>query len=138
MILGGRIIPGGTRMNKTFAEITKELKADREAVADRWAEQYGSQINQVPTVTSDTDEVNPIHYSGEEVYKAIGTVISRLKLQPQSYSDLSNVLKYLLRCGLKGEVIIEFRKAQWYLNKLVEREDESTTQSRNDRGDTEV
>ena len=125
-------------MNKTFAEITKELKADREAVADRWAEQYGSQINQVPTVTSDTDEVNPIHYSGEEVYKAIGTVISRLKLQPQSYSDLSNVLKYLLRCGLKGEVIIEFRKAQWYLNKLVEREDESTTQSRNDRGDTEV
>jgi len=141
MTLGGRTVLGGTRMkfnyfggdglsnrmegemNKTFEEITEELREAREAVAAKWAVQYRDQINQTPTVTSDTDEVNPTHYSGEEVYKAIGTVISRLELQPQSYSDLSNVLKYLLRCGLKGELQIELKKAQWYLNKLVKREE---------------
>lgn len=76
------------------------------------------------------DAVNPEYYKefGMEVYDIIGTILERFPVDfkhYQSYADLSNVLKYLLRLGAKeGDVLVDLGKAQWYLSKLLEREKE--------------
>lgn len=120
--------------HKTLEELHDGWRKSQGNAHTEWpaVQQQINQLREPRGVTSDTvcspwgtpteDPINPSHYSGEEVYIAIGKVLSRLELQPQSYSDMSNVLKYLLRCGLKGATLEELKKAQWYLNKLVERE----------------
>jgi hypothetical protein len=73
------------------------------------------------------DMVNPDHYKmpgNVEVYDIIGVVLSRkLGLEPQSYADLSNIIKYLLRLGAKDGVLQEIKKAKWYFDELVNREE---------------
>jgi len=34
-----------------------------------------------------------------------------------------NVIKYISRAGSKGDRLEDFKKAQWYLNKLIESEE---------------
>lgn len=43
------------------------------------------------------------------------------KLSPEEFKGLlrGNVIKYLSRAGKKDDEIQDFKKAQWYLNKLV-------------------
>lgn len=65
------------------------------------------------------DQVNhPSHYKsgGMEVID----VIEAFGIDRKS-GHAQNVLKYLLRAGEKGELLVDLRKAQWYLNRLVKR-----------------
>ena len=49
------------------------------------------------------------------------------KLSPEAFKGFlhGNTLKYLSRADHKGNATEDFKKAQWYLNKLVEVGDES-------------
>ena len=49
------------------------------------------------------------------------------KLSPEAFKGFlhGNTLKYLSRADHKGNPQEDFKKAQWYLNKLVEAGDES-------------
>jgi len=55
----------------------------------------------------------PMHYQGE-VFEAI-EVIDDFGLN----FNLGNVVKYILRCGKKGNAIEDLRKADYYLNREI-------------------
>ena len=66
------------------------------------------------------DMVNhPDHYC----YGGIETIdYIRAKLSPEEYRGYmkGSVIKYLSRAGHKDDIIQDLKKAQWYLNKLIE------------------
>lgn len=64
------------------------------------------------------DAINhPKHYGGEEdTYEAI-KVIEAWSLN----FCLGNVIKYLSRAGKKGSKLEDLKKAQWYLNREIEK-----------------
>ena len=45
-------------------------------------------------------------------------------LPPEQYKGFlrGNALKYLCRVGKKDDTVQELKKAEWYLNKLIEKE----------------
>lgn len=69
-----------------------------------------------------TDSVNhPVHYGGaDNVYETIKVLESWLTPEQFQGFCLGNTLKYLSRAGKKGDAVEDARKAQWYLNRLVE------------------
>jgi len=64
------------------------------------------------------DAINhPQHYGGSDnVYEAI-KVIEAWQLN----FCLGNVVKYLSRAGKKGSKLEDLKKAQWYLNREIEK-----------------
>jgi hypothetical protein len=61
---------------------------------------------------------HPIHYKGKDL-EAID-VIEAFNLG----FNLGNVIKYILRYGKKEDGIEDLKKAQWYLNREIEKEKE--------------
>lgn len=60
---------------------------------------------------------HPTHYGGgDNPYEAI-KVIEAWKLG----FCLGNTVKYIARAGKKGDALEDLRKAQWYLNREIER-----------------
>lgn len=68
-----------------------------------------------------SDPINPDHYKQGpvEVIDIIeGAVIHAP--EPVAAGLQWNVIKYVMRCWHKGKALEDLRKAQWYLNRLVE------------------
>ena len=65
------------------------------------------------------DAVNPEHYKvgGIEAIDYMRAKSSRAEFT--GYLRLS-ALKYLSRAGHKGEALEDYRKAQWFINRLIE------------------
>lgn len=63
------------------------------------------------------DSVNhPDHYGGaDNPYEAI-KVVEAWKLN----FHLGNVVKYISRAGKKGDALEDLKKAQWYLNRVIQ------------------
>lgn len=55
-----------------------------------------------------------------ETIKVLRSWLPRLPLNPYQAGVMFNVIKYLSRAGLKGDLIEDLKKAQWYLNELIE------------------
>lgn len=69
------------------------------------------------------EEVNhPERYGGDTVYECIKVL--EAWLLPEQYKGFlrGNALKYLCRVGKKDNTVQELKKAEWYLNKLIEKE----------------
>ena len=66
-----------------------------------------------------TDEVNnPAHYTSG----GIETIdYMRAKASPEEFRGYLrlNALKYLSRAGLKGDAVVDLKKAAWYINRLI-------------------
>ena len=63
------------------------------------------------------EQVNhPAHYGGDTQYEAI-KVIEAWGLG----FCLGNAVKYISRSGKKDDVLVDLRKAAWYLNREIER-----------------
>ena len=66
-----------------------------------------------------TDEVNsPSHYTSG----GIETIdYMRAKASPEEFRGYLrlNALKYLSRAGLKGDAVVDLKKAAWYINRLI-------------------
>ena len=78
----------------------------------------------VPEGSIDSDMVNsPDHYTHNGI-EAINVIEAKLTdEQYQGYLQ-GSVMKYLLRSNYKGKRNEDLKKAQWYLNTLVENNDE--------------
>ena len=78
----------------------------------------------VPEGSIDSDMVNsPDHYTHNGI-EAINVIEAKLTdEQYQGYLQ-GSVMKYLLRSNYKGKRDEDLKKAQWYLNTLVENNDE--------------
>ena len=78
----------------------------------------------VPEGSIDPDMVNsPDHYTHNGI-EAINVIEAKLTdEQYQGYLQ-GSVMKYLLRSNYKGKRNEDLKKAQWYLNTLVENNDE--------------
>lgn len=65
-----------------------------------------------------SEQINhPSHYGGDTVYEAI-KVIEAWGLG----FCLGNTVKYIARAGKKtGDVLVDLKKAAWYLNREIER-----------------
>lgn len=60
---------------------------------------------------------HPAHYGGaDNTYEAI-KVIEAWELD----FNLGNVVKYISRAGKKGSKLEDLKKAQWYLNREIEK-----------------
>lgn len=69
------------------------------------------------------EEVNhPERYGGDTTYECIKVLESWLS--PEEYKGFlkGNAIKYLCRAGKKDEIVQELKKANWYINKLIEKE----------------
>lgn len=64
------------------------------------------------------DMINPNHYKTG----GIETIdYMEAKLTPEEYQGYlrGNIIKYVSRAGLKDDVLQEYKKAQWYLDRLI-------------------
>ena len=69
------------------------------------------------------EEVNHTErYGGDTVNEWIKVL--EAQLPPEQYKGFlrGNALKYLCRVGKKDNTVQELKKAEWYLNKLIEKE----------------
>lgn len=86
----------------------------------------------LPADTEDTS--NPSYYKSlpkdVEVYEIIEAVVNRDLgfTRHISYSDLGHVLRYTLRLGAKNGSLQELKKVQWYLSRIIEREEQASEQ----------
>lgn len=74
-----------------------------------------------PTTTERSDPVNkPLHYNYGKV-ETIDYIMQVCALYPGHQAALvANVIKYVSRAPIKDDKEKDLKKAQWYLNKLVE------------------
>ena len=65
---------------------------------------------------------SPSHYQSDEGIEAIDAI--RAALTPEEFRGFckGNVMKYLWRSHRKGAKTQDEKKAQWYLNRMVENE----------------
>ena len=65
---------------------------------------------------------SPAHYQSDEGIEAIDAI--RAALTPEEFHGFckGNVMKYLWRSQRKGAKTQDEKKAQWYLNRMVENE----------------
>jgi len=92
----------------------------------------------LPSDTEDTS--NPSYYKSlpkdVEVYEIIEAVVNRDLgfTEHISYSDLGHVLRYTLRLGAKNGSLQELKKVQWYLSRIIEREEQESEQKHKGHG----
>ena len=78
----------------------------------------------VPEGSIDSDMVNsPDHYTHNGI-EAINVIEAKLTDEQYEGYLQGSVMKYLLRSNYKGKRNEDLKKAQWYLNTLVENNDE--------------
>ena len=68
---------------------------------------------------------NPSHYNTGDIECIEAIQASMTTRQFQGYLK-GNVMKYVWRHEYKGKMLNDLRKANWYLNKLIETHEENT------------
>jgi len=96
-------------------------------------EELWKEITDMPTASLKKEKVDmvnkPPHYEfafGLEVIDVIDKAIEKNMLDPVDAYNYGQVLKYLLRCGCKGNMLQDLRKSQFYLNRLIDIIEEET------------
>ena len=74
------------------------------------------------------DRVNkPIHYQG--TIEAIDAIEASMPLQQQMGYLKGNVMKYIIRWDRKNG-LEDLKKAQWYLNRMIDKQEKHENQKR--------
>lgn len=85
---------------------------------DKGSKIYFFGQNTVFKLLEEKESVNhPSHYGGENNPLEVINIIEHYNLN----FNLGNVIKYCLRAGKKDELIQELKKAQWYINREIQR-----------------
>ena len=64
---------------------------------------------------------HPIHYGGDTEYECIKVLNAWMTKDEFIGFCKGNALKYLCRSGKKDEILQEYNKAKWYIEKMIER-----------------
>ena len=68
------------------------------------------------------DKVNhPQHYTSHPARCECGRSIECIAVAEHMGFNLGNVMKYLWRCGLKGDAIQDLEKAEFYIRREISR-----------------
>lgn len=68
---------------------------------------------------------HPDHYGGEDnPYETIKVLRAWMTDDELRGFCLGNAMKYLSRAGKKGDRLEDMKKAQWYLNYIIQQENE--------------
>ena len=105
-----------------YIKFTKDFEA-----FDEWNKKNASEIDgysygDVRKLDADDRVNSPSHYtSGKQ--EVIDIIEDAIKHAPDNVQGMlqGQVLKYLLRIWLKDNPIEDGRKAQWYLNRLIDK-----------------
>jgi len=74
------------------------------------------------------DEVNkPEHYNSSPAKCECGATIECITVTEHMGFNLGNCVKYIWRCGLKGNKIQDLQKARWYLDREIRRLENGST-----------
>ena len=69
-----------------------------------------------------TDMVNhPPHYTSHPAKCSCGSGIECIQITEHMSFCLGNAVKYIWRCGVKGDPIEDLRKAEFYIKREIER-----------------
>jgi len=106
----------------------KQKKVDNSL--DTWGNDYNTRHKYLTALSSNQDDrVNsPSHYtSGKQ--EAIDIIEAAIKDAPTPGKGLlqGQVLKYMLRVWLKDNPLEDLKKARWYLDRLIDQSDSSTS-----------
>jgi hypothetical protein len=73
---------------------------------------------------SEHDAINPMHYKAGGI-EAIDYM--RAKSTSEEFTGYLRLsaLKYLSRAGLKGDAVEDYKKAHWFISRLIEEMEES-------------
>ena len=94
----------------------------REWYRDDWSDEITGQ-NSIRPTTLESDRVNsPSHYTSGRL-EAIEIIEDAISVAPTPEKGFlqAQILKYLLRLWLKDDPKEDAKKAQWYLNRLVDK-----------------
>ena len=61
------------------------------------------------------DAINPSHY------KSHPSGVECIEIAEHFGYNLGNALKYIWRAGLKGDAVVDLKKAAWYLDREIKR-----------------
>lgn len=68
------------------------------------------------------DAVNPVHYKSSSAHcTGCNKTLECIDVTRYMNFNLGNVIKYIWRAGLKGDLLEQLHKAQWYLNDEIDR-----------------
>lgn len=67
------------------------------------------------------DNINPSHYKNHPAKCECGKSIECIQITEHMGFNLGNAVKYLWRCFLKGDPIVNLRKAIWYIEREIDR-----------------
>lgn len=116
--------------NMELKEETEELKhhsfceTPEEKCTLGYCDENGCMNRKRFLVDSEIESVNhPNHYGGKGNPLEVINIIEYYGLN----FNLGNVIKYCLRAGKKDEIIQELKKAQWYINREIERLENNTS-----------
>jgi hypothetical protein len=71
-----------------------------------------------------SDAINPTHYKNKGIsHSNCGLAIECIDVSRHFNFNIGNVIKYLWRCGLKGDRLEQLKKAHWYLTDEIKRID---------------
>lgn len=84
-----------------------------------------TKVNTKGTGIMKKEEINhPARYGGDTVYECIKVLKAWLPVEEYKGFLRGNAIKYLCRAGKKDEVVQELKKAKWYIDKLIEVEND--------------
>lgn len=71
------------------------------------------------------EDINhPERYGGDTTYECVKVLKAWMSADEYKGFLRGNALKYLCRVGKKDEAVKELKKAKWYIEKLIETENE--------------
>lgn len=86
-----------------------------------WSREGNKLVSEVCGVK---EEVNhPERYGGDITYECIKVLEAWMPKEQYKGFLRGNIIKYLCRVGKKDETVQELKKAKWYLEKLIEKEE---------------
>lgn len=74
-------------------------------------------------ITGDDEVEHPAHYTHGDV-ECIDAIESALGDGGFAAFCRGNAIKYMWRAGLKGDAETDYRKARWYIDRLIEDEED--------------
>ena len=83
-------------------------------------EEQGVTLKQLIDAAQDTDNINPAHYKVGGI-ETIDFIEAKLTAEEYRGYLRGNVLKYMSRADHKGDRLENLKKAQWYLNREIEK-----------------
>jgi hypothetical protein len=113
------------RLRKAYSAIEKEEKVE-DSLYNKWIDPAMEEAHEMLVKEGCTQDLDwgedvvnkPSHYNSGGV-ECIEAIKASMELEAFQGYLKGNILKYIWRMSYKGKALVDCKKAQWYLNKLI-------------------